>query len=79
MQHTHILQKFVADLLKVTTSHKEQTSPWRIWGDVRIGRIKSSPKNNWQSEGLFFQFPQSPEGLTPDLHPEFPSGDAVGW
>ena len=30
MQHTHILQKFVADLLKVTTSHKEQTSPWRI-------------------------------------------------
>ena len=27
MQHTHILQKFVADLLKVTTSPKEQTSP----------------------------------------------------
>ena len=25
--HTHILQKFAADLLKVTTSHKEQTSP----------------------------------------------------
>ena len=23
----HILQKFVAGLLKVTTSHKEQTSP----------------------------------------------------
>ena len=27
MQHTHILQKFVADLLKVPTRHKEQTSP----------------------------------------------------
>ena len=25
--HTYILQKFVADLLKVTASHKEQTSP----------------------------------------------------
>ena len=27
MQHTHILRKFVADVLKVTTSYKEQTSP----------------------------------------------------
>ena len=26
VQHTRILQKFVADLLKVTTSPKEQTS-----------------------------------------------------
>ena len=25
--HAHILQKFVAGLLMVTTSHKEQTSP----------------------------------------------------
>ena len=25
--HTHILLNFVADLLKVTTSHEEQTSP----------------------------------------------------
>lgn len=25
--HTHILQKIFADLLKVTTRHKEQTSP----------------------------------------------------
>ena len=30
MQHTHILQTFVADRLKVATSHKEQTSLWRI-------------------------------------------------
>ena len=27
MQHTYILQKFVADLLKDTTRRKEQTSP----------------------------------------------------
>ena len=27
MQHTHILQKFVADLLKVIASPKEQASP----------------------------------------------------
>ena len=27
LQHTHILQKFVADLLKVIASPKEQASP----------------------------------------------------
>ena len=28
--HAHILQKFAAGLPKVTTTHEEQTSPWRI-------------------------------------------------
>ena len=31
MQHTQLLQKFVAALLKVTTSHKEQISPEGFW------------------------------------------------
>ena len=30
LQHTHTLQTFAADLPKVTSSHKEQTPPWRI-------------------------------------------------
>ena len=38
MQHTRIWRKFVADLLKVSTSPKEQTSPWRIFSDFRDRR-----------------------------------------
>ena len=36
-------------------------------------------KNIWLSEGLFFQFSQSAECLTPGLHPELHSGGAAGW
>ena len=47
----HIFQKCVTGLVTVTTSHKEQTSPWRIWCffldmcPIIIGHIQSSPKN----------------------------------
>ena len=60
-------------LQKVTASHEEQTSPWKIfmllqiWGNARSGLIKSSPKNVWLSEDLFCQFSQNKGHLTPDL------------
>ena len=49
-------------LQKVSASHEEQSSPWsilvlfQIWGDTRIGLIKSAPENSSLSEDLFCQF-----------------------
>ena len=48
MQHTHILQKFAADLLKVTTSQEGENTTMKdfsVCGDARIGLIKYFPKN----------------------------------
>ena len=48
-----------ASLMKVTASHKHQSSPWRIlvpfyiWGDTRIGLIKSAPEGIKLSKDMF--------------------------
>ena len=61
-------------------SHKEELLPlmilvlfW-IWGNARIGLIKSSSEDIQWSEGLFYQFFPEHKCLIPDLHPELLSG-----
>ena len=61
-----------------SASHEELMSPWRdlvlfqIWGNAKIGTMKSVPENIQLSKDLFHQFPWSTEWLF--LHLEFPLG-----
>ena len=81
IKHT-FLQKAAASLIKVTASHKEQTSPFIIllliwtWRTVRIGLIKSS--ENIYLKSYSADFSQNTECLTPE-HSEFVSGCIAGW
>ena len=65
-----------ASLMKVTGSHKHQSSPWRIlvpfyiWGDTRIGLIKSAPEGIKLSKDMFWQFFQRTQCLISALHLE---------
>ena len=69
---------------EASASHEKQSAPWRIvvlfeiWGDTRIGLIKSAPENIWLSEDLSCQFPQSTECLISALFPEFFQGVVGG-
>ena len=59
-------QKVSTSFMKISVSHEEQSSPWRIlvlfqiWGDIRTGLIKSAPENIKLSEVLSCQFPPPP-------------------
>ena len=62
---------------KATASRKHQSSPWRvlvlfyIWGDTRIGLLKSAPEGIKLSKDMFWQFFRRTQCLISALHLEF--------
>ena len=71
-------QKVSTSLVKSLLVNKESL-PWRIlvffqiWGDIRVGFIKSTPENIYLRTSLA-SFPPSTECLISALHPELLSG-----
>ena len=76
-----VKEEFSALKCLLSAGHKDQMLSWRnlplfyLWGDAKIGIMKSVPENTQLSKDLSHQIPPNTEYLTP---PWTPSGGVEG-